>query len=581
MARSFDSFRLQIIERPFYRADGFVTPKTAKITIYNIHGKQTDEYELGMPNLDSVYEAIGRGDEVNLDSCYIQGFSLTACRRFLLMDKVAEIELKNFSAANSFFFSTFDIDFTYARIIGDFIKLSGSTLISAGINFSSSSVNATKILFDELFVKSERFHMNQTVFDAESISFKNSIFAEGFKDFQDVDFGNGNVSFVNTDFGKGVVSFVNARFNDSDVSFKVTRFGDGNCDFRYARFGGKTVVFEQTDFCTGQIDFRNVDFGSGKTSFNRCIFSEGQVSFDGAELRDGKISFIKSHFGAKEVSFELFQAIGSDVIFDRVVFPGNISFFNGIFKTLTLSSCQFNGTLNIHVERADTIDLSGCIARDIVDFYSHGEPPKVNIINISGFRLLGRFYVQWDANSVKNSIYNQQQSSWADKSDQFRIMKQNFSTLGRYEDEDLAYVELMRCRNKSILEVNKKSNLLGKIFGYPSYFFKLLVFDWMGLYATSPQRVIVSIIAVLLFFSGLYSIFSLLGIGDVVAASDLATDPGLFFKSIYICIITFFTIGYGEFIPLGYSRIISSLLGFFGVFLMSYFTVAFVRKILR
>jgi hypothetical protein len=32
---------------------------------------------------------------------------------------------------------------------------------------------------------------------------------------------------------------------------------------------------------------------------------------------------------------------------------------------------------------------------------------------------------------------------------------------------------------------------------------------------------------------------------------------------------------------LGYSRVLSGLLGFMGVFLMSYFTVAFVRKILR
>lgn len=581
MARSFDSFRLQIIDRPFYRADGYVTPKTAKITIFNVNGKQTDEFELGIPNLDKIYEIIGRGEAVNLDNCYVQGFSLTACRRFLLMDKIAEIELKNFSASNAFFFSTYDIDFSYARIEGNFFKLSGSTFVSAATSFTTSSFNAKKILFDELFVKSDRFQMNQTLFDAESITFKNSIFAEAHKDFQDADFGNGNISFVNTDFGKGLVSFVNARFNDSNVSFKVTRFGDGNCDFRYARFGGKTVVFEQADFCTGQIDFRNVDFGSGKTSFNRCAFSDGQVSFDGAEVRNGKISFIKSHFGAKEVSFELFQAIGSDVIFDRVVFPGNISFYNGIFKSLTLSSCQFNGTLNIHVESAGVIDLSGCIARDIVDFYSHGEPPRVCTINILGFRLLGRFYVQWEANSVKSSIYNQNNSSWADKSDQFRIMKQNFSALGRYEDEDLAYVELMRCRNKSTLENNKEGKFLRKIIAFPSYFFKLLVFDWMGLYATSPQRVIISIIAVLLFFSGIYSVFTLLGIGDVIAASDLAVNPGLFLRSVYICIITFFTIGYGDFIPIGYSRVISSLLGFFGVFLMSYFTVAFVRKILR
>ncbi|MBK7710318.1 MAG: hypothetical protein IPJ37_04745 [Bacteroidales bacterium] len=42
-----------------------------------------------------------------------------------------------------------------------------------------------------------------------------------------------------------------------------------------------------------------------------------------------------------------------------------------------------------------------------------------------------------------------------------------------------------------------------------------------------------------------------------------------------------FTIGYGDVYPVGLSRLVSGLEGFMGVFMMSYFTVAFVRKVLR
>jgi hypothetical protein len=52
-------------------------------------------------------------------------------------------------------------------------------------------------------------------------------------------------------------------------------------------------------------------------------------------------------------------------------------------------------------------------------------------------------------------------------------------------------------------------------------------------------------------------------------------------QSFYHSAITFFTIGYGDVYPMGLSRIISGLEGFMGVFMMSYFTVAFVRKVLR
>ncbi|MGM0496551.1 MAG: ion channel [Bacteroidota bacterium] len=54
----------------------------------------------------------------------------------------------------------------------------------------------------------------------------------------------------------------------------------------------------------------------------------------------------------------------------------------------------------------------------------------------------------------------------------------------------------------------------------------------------------------------------------------------------YTTAITFFDenkkeIGYGDYYPEGIIRWLCGLEGFVGLFLMSYFTVAFVRKILR
>jgi hypothetical protein len=579
MARSFDSFRVQTLDKPFYRSDGYTTPTTAVVTIFTKDGKLIEELILANPPLEDIYEAIGKGKSVNLDNCYLQGFSLTACRRLLLKDKFSSQELHSFSAQNAFFFSPYEIDFSVAIFCDDSPKFTGSTIVAANFNFHESNFRTESAYFNELFVKVDRFDMTQSIFHGNKLTFKNSIFAHGVKDFQDTDFGNGEVSFLNTDFGDGSTSFVNTRFNDSNVSFKVARFGEGKEDFRFAKFGKGTVTFEQTDFGPGRIDFRNVEFGEGRANFNRCVFSEGEVTFEGAEVKNGKITFLRSHFGASMVSFELFQGNNSDMVFEKVIFPGNVNFTKSFFSNLVFNSCQFNGTLNLHVESANEIDLYGCIARDIIDYYSHGESPSVKIFNINGLRLLGKLYVQWEANNIKELIYNQKDTSVDEKASQFRTLKENFNGLGRYEDEDLAYVEYMRCRQKDILEKDLMGNIFRKSIAYPTYFFRVLIFDWMGLYATSPARVIISIIAVQIIFSLLYTSFSLIGIGDVV--SGLEDEPVLFFKSIYICVITFFTIGYGEFIPLGYSRILSGLLGFMGVFLMSYFTVAFVRKILR
>lgn len=579
MARSFDSFNLQILEKPYFRPDGFSTSKTAHITLLNKDNKGIEELFLAYPSLDEIYESIESGSSINLDSCFLQGFSLTACRRYLLRDKSSKLELVSFSAQNAFFFSPYEIDFSFSHFLGEKTLFTNTIFVSANLNFRESTFECSAVLFNELFAKVDKFDMTQCRFSVNSLTFKNSIFDEGVKDFQDTDFGEGDISFINTDFGAGSVSFVNTEFNNSSVSFKVARFGDGKEDFRYARFGKGTVSFDQTDFGPGRIDFRNVEFGEGKTSFNRCFFDEGEVTFEGAEVRKGKITFLRSTFGAKIVSFDLFQGNDAEMVFEKVIFPGNVNFTNGLFNKLVFNQCQFNGTLNLHVEKANEIDLYGCIARDIIDYYSHGESPDVRILNLNGLRLLGRLYVQWEANGIEQLIYKQEDTSIGEKASQFRILKENFNGLGRYEDEDLAYVEYMRCMQKYYLEKDKKSSLISRIIATPKYFFKVLIFDWMGLYATSPVRVIVSIIVVQIIFSLLFTLFTVIGIGDVV--SGLESEPMIFFKSLYFCVITFFTIGYGEFIPLGYSRVLSGLLGFMGVFLMSYFTVAFVRKILR
>jgi hypothetical protein len=417
-------------------------------------------------------------------------------------------------------------------------------------------------------------------FESEEISFKNCRFGKGEKDFQYMSVDQGNLSFINADFSDGNVNFINTDFGKGHVSFKVARFGEGRVDFHFATFKGAFVSFERTEFGNGRVDFRTVEFGTGRVIFNRSVFGDGEVSFDESEMDAGKFNFKRAVFRTGDISFEDVMFEHTEVSFERTQFgDGNVSFYKSWIQLLSLGFCHLDGYVDLRVHKCQTIDLSGTVVRDIVDLNPHEFEAEIHNISFAGMRLIGRIYIDWTRSGVKKLIHDQEGSSHRVKAEQFRILKQNFQHQGLYNDEDRAYVEFKRSESKAELSESLKRNRLNGILQYPLYLFKLLLFDRAGLYATSPARVFITMLVIYVVFSIIYLLLMAHTAADIVASVN--DQLGEVARSFYHSAITFLTIGYGDHYPSGSIRWISSLEGFFGLFLMSYFTVAFVRKVLR
>lgn len=185
--------------------------------------------------------------------------------------------------------------------------------------------------------------------------------------------------------------------------------------------------------------------------------------------------------------------------------------------------------------------------------------------------------------------------------DQYRILKENFHDLGQYDEEDMAYVEYRRAKRYMLSSPLKK--FLDK------------TLDWIGEYGTNPLRIAGFMVIVLLAFALVFSIFPVMLDtsnsviqqehvieGDLIINEIITQDSTIIKKqtkvfdlvikwpvnfnrpltAFYHSIVTFLTIGYGNVTPIGFWGILlSGLEGFLGMFLMSYFTVALVRKTLR
>jgi hypothetical protein len=544
--------------------------KTALISFYDENNKKVSVYRYGVLSQEELFKRIDEKESINLNNAYIKNFSLTDYRTSKGFDDHVHISLKNFSAKKAFFDCDISNDFSYGEFQGNKITFESTIFGNGNTNFFNANFN----------------HCD--------VTFKKAKFGSGSTSFKSVKFGDGGITFNNTNFGTGNLSFVDADFSNGNVDFKNTYFGDGNVDFKFARFANGDISFERAIFGSGKKDFKNVEFGGGKIDFRRISFNDGDVSFEGVEFGNGKVSFRSSEFKHGRKSFHLADFAHGEAQFDYVDFgSGELSFNKARVADISFSGCHLNCYTDFRFGECHLIDLSNTIVRDIVDVKPESETVIIKEMNLVGMRILGRIFIDWRVNTVNHLIYNQKKTSLFQKAEQFRILKENFRNNGQYDDEDAAYVEFKRCEAKAKL-TNYRDNTLKKyLVGYPNYYFQMYVFDYIGRYATDPVRVLANMLLSFFSFSIIYFMFSvsdsLNKIGHVVAGgtetmplnNENISTLHAFGDCLYYSGITFFTIGYGDYFANGVLKPVAVFEGFSGVFLMSYFTVAFVRKILR
>ncbi len=582
MISTFSSYKVKIRDNEFVTPDGIKYANSVAISFFDKNRKELSYIELAYTDANNIFDLIKKGEKVNLDYCYVEEFSLSKYRQINNLEKEELVTVKSFSAKNSVFDAIELTDFSFGVFQEGNVSFQNAAFIHGGINLSSSVFEDGKVSFNSCIFKNGNLNFNDANFGHGGINFKNAVMGNGNKDFQYAYFGNGDVLFANTVFGDGDISFINANFGNGDVSFKVAIFGNGKIDFHYATFGEGDISFERTEFGTGRVDFRTVEFGNGKINFNRAEFKNGDVSFDESEMLEGKLSFKNANIGDGNFSFQNSQFPKTEVSFEKALFgAGIVSFYNTSFNSLSLKSCQLNNYFDLRLSQANLLDLSDTVVRDIIDLTPHDSDVKIKELNFSGMRLLGRIYINWRANNIKQSINIQKNTLLWLKAEQFRTLKQNFNSTGRYDDEDLAYIEFKRNEALAILKDGVKENKNSAIWRYPAYWFKMLIFDRMGLYATSPMRVLVSVLVTYFALTLIQFVFPFIFDTNINCISADASIWTKFWDTFYYSGITYFTIGYGDCSPVGILRQVADLEGFIGVFMMSYFTVAFARKVLR
>lgn len=552
---------------------GITAQNTAIVTFYNGEGKQV-EVKYGYFDIDALFAMKETGIPFQFKELYIKDFSIAAYHDLLDWDDHKTI--RSFTAERCFFDG--NVDFSETTFGKGGFSLAHSTFGNGLINFQ------------------------KTVFLSETVHLSGIQFGDGDKLFTSTRFSGKNINFFSSNFGDGNVNFKCSSFANAHVNFSGAIFGKGDLDFDFSTFGGGGIDFSGVDFGCGQVSFRNCYFNHGDALFFGSRFGEGKFTCSDAVFGDGNIDFSFCRFekcivhfkyailGIGKFNMSNMHLTDGYILFKAVEFKGKVINFSGsIIDQLMFVNGFFTEHVNMSVKECKQLTVENCIIEKTFDLIASSKRMvTIDCLNILNTKNLGQIYLDWGMNDVKSMIYAQERSTtYMDKANQFRLLKENFHDIGHYNDEDDAYVEFKRCSSFSELKgedllhkKHKKTTMLGRYISFP---LKWFILDFVGNYATNPFRILGTMMMTVILFTVLYTLpFVTIHGGKTFSQTISNPMVNTYANALYFSIETIFTIGYGDVSPGNiYAMLLSGLEGFSGMFLMSYFTVAFVRKILR
>jgi uncharacterized protein YjbI with pentapeptide repeats len=376
---------------------------------------------------------------------------------------------------------------------------------------------------------------------------------EGVMNFSKAEFhGNVNISsttFQDVAFFKGATFFDKANFRESRFIHE-TVFTDcdfrNDADFHDTRFDGK-AYFKRIRFQTGL--FSNAVFGG------KCIFSPKQADIQAKPVIPTfhTANFTGSHF----------EKGGS---FDHCIIPlgtfEDSSIQNVSFREVNLDEVRFAGAHMDFAYLSDsewTLDLHGSQQYQGILHWARVHDPRLVVRE------------EMEARELQTTDGPERVKAFKKAESTYRRIKHSLANEGSYERAGEFYIHEMRMKKERYAITQgaiAKWNFLWNI-----------LYSWTCGYGERPKRVFLNAFLVIFIFSLLYT-----GFNGIQKSSEEDSgeeyDP-TFRECLYFSVVTFTTLGYGDYSPKDSFQLIAVLEAFLGAFTMALFVLVFGRKVMR
>ncbi len=490
-----------------------------------------------------------------------------------------------------------DVSFRWIEVLGE-----GETNFS-GVEFSGDEVTDfrwAKFLskegtcFDQAkFLSKGGTFFSRTEFSGEIITFDNAQFS-----------GEGKADFIEAKFfsDRGTY-FRKAKFSaEKGTYFKEAKFsGKWSIDFAGAEFSSKGgTFFSQANFSgEGVTDFSGVDFLSKNgTEFNAARFlsnkgtrfvsahftgkeasffktefsGEGVTDFSWAEFSNKKSAyFMFAEFAAKKgANFTAVKFLGEGVTdFSWSQFSGDMTLFEGtqFQSTTTIIEVRFLSK----VTSFNKADLKKVSFQDTLLENVTFRDAKWEILE-SPFRVFER-PISFDEKEIPHSSNDKEfinKIRFAE--DTNRNLKLSYRKIGDYDMAGSFFIGEMECKRKKAKYESLRLHSLQSFLTW--IYYEILRFT--SGYGERVSHVVI--------FSGFVVVFiaSLINWLNGITTKIGVPQANSFWDSLYFSVVTFTTLGFGDFKPYSTSfRLLAAVEALIGAFMIATFVLVFARKMTR
>ncbi|MFC6785403.1 pentapeptide repeat-containing protein [Halobaculum halobium] len=458
----------------------------------------------------------------------------------------------------------YPIRLTHARFSGD-VDLSGVRI--------EPSLDARGCGFDSRF---SNVDFSQTKFCTDDrVTFRESVFDVATVDFNRAEFDVGrSVIFTESEFGSRTV-----------VDFSLSEFDvGGTVHFGNVDFGYRMIHFDQTTFNSGtgtifwdaefpddtRFHFPNSTFsGEGDIYFRGLSFEgESDIAFNSATFDvEGDVSFAETTFGPKcQVTFE-----GADFI-GQTISNGNFegaNFTRVKFIEANISNCSFYGA-----------DIDGALfgnsfIDETVDFLSIRDDtpnrpsrvdadPKFDTEAQSGlYQYIAaiRSYLPLRPQTSAGTELENDEDGRDDATRRYQKAARQYhliETIGR--DNSLPTLQAIGFVRRQDMHRQRYAEQAAAA---PSLALRRWA-KWVRastarlvlLYGESPWRILITALSFVFGYAIMYSLSGLrvTDTGQILHASTIGDIPVVFPQALYFSTLTFTTLGFGNYQPVGWGR---------------------------